>query len=536
MGILHRTNLCHVVESTSSQSTSHGSGISKCTNSNSNKGSHFCQLQSLPHDSSDIQRYSLLWHAARLHSTDSGHIVLLLVTSGYLDLLSNFICSVRSFQPTFRAFLIITSDDAVVQYAQSVGVGVYRMTNYSQSYSDNFADFGTMKYQELVLGRTEVTMKLLLMGYKPIIADIDAVWLSDPLRFLKQPQSADEGDYDVAVTDDNGEVCGCFVALSNSEPAKLFWMEVLRQHRELVKRGELSKFSDSEQKILTALIYEKEYRNEALFRLLPKSQFPSGYMYFNLQSGRSGVPPAVIHNNFLIGKEMKKERFKRYGLWFTAETEESSSVPGQCVVDNLQVWRKVFGNVSREVYIPSLNIILPVHNSVAVTDRVMVQVLREEPISEAVKQKEDLVLWVESDPPKYAQFTSAAIAQLRIENTKVIASIIANIYGTNIEISADVGANREIFAADFGGNSAILKIAHERVQNMSSKHQIRTLEQLDTVDEKLMRLRYSIKVLAFNRADSLTRLLNSLLTANYLGYPDISLEIFIDYAKNIEVS
>jgi hypothetical protein len=124
--------------------------------------------------------------------------------------------------------------------------------------------------------------------------------------------------------------------------------------------------------------------------------------------------------------------------------------------------------------------------------------------------------------------------------TKVIASITATIFNTNIEVYADVGTNRDSFAADFGGNTAILKLAHERVQNISLNHRLQAPDLLRTKDtavmeNKIARLRYCIKVLAFKRANSLDRLLKSLLAANYSGYSNISLEIFVDYAKHIKV-
>ena len=71
-------------------------------------------------------------------------------------------------------------------------------------------------------------MDLLLMGFRPIIADIDVVWLSDPLPIVREQAQGvlredgtrgGGGGFDVLITDDNGEVCGCFVALNNTEPA-----------------------------------------------------------------------------------------------------------------------------------------------------------------------------------------------------------------------------------------------------------------------------------------------------------------------------
>ena len=515
----------------------------------------------VPFDSNTAIQFSSLWHVARLHSTEDGHVVLLLVTSGYLELFTNFICSVRAYDPTFSAFLVITADEEVVEAARSFGIGFYRAHglnldaySYNSTNGDNFADFGTISYQRLVLGRTEVAMELVKMAYKPIIADIDTVWLSNPLRFLNQPQSIAEGNYDVAITDDNGEVCGCFVALSNSEPAKLFWAEVLRYHRQLVAKGQLEKFTDSEQKILTELIYRKQYRREALFRLLPSKQFPSGLHYFNWHSelvdsdqedGKVGnfSSPTVIHNNFLVGKDMKRTRFQRYGLWFAAENRNRSVGAEMCAADSLSPWRKYFEKASRDVRIPSLNIILPLHNAVTSSERNVMQVLREENIPEDDRKKGDLIVWVESDPPSYAEFSSSGIGQLIMGSSGLVTSVTACLFGTNIEVSVDIGVNRTHFAADFDGKAEVITAAHEKVQAIWAEHPLESEPQLVWNDENIKAsgelssdLTYVIKVLAYKRPESLMRLLDSLFAAEYGEQTDIALEIFVDYAKSAEVN
>ena len=227
-----------------------------------------------------------LWLKAREFSNVDKVIVLLLATSGYDDLLRNFLCFTNSSTLHFKNFLIITTDQEVCDIANDMHVGCYKMERSisSDQNPNNFADFGSLSYQQLILYRTNITMQLLLMGFKPIIADIDTVWLSNPLKYLQQPFMMQEQQngmdyYDLAVTDDNGEVCGCFVALHNSEAAILFWKELFDRHKELLRSaiaaGRLGSFSDSEQKLLTSMIYKGLYSKRAEIRVLPSRLFPS---------------------------------------------------------------------------------------------------------------------------------------------------------------------------------------------------------------------------------------------------------------------
>lgn len=238
----------------------------------------------------------------------------------------------------------------------------------------------------------------------------------------------------------------------------------------------LEKFSDSEQKILTRMLLDGQYPGNLTVRMLSKKQFPSGFDYFNLHSslrdlelkersmrckeysmhkehkaeteqvgknkkdsdrycqidendavsnGQSDtdsdsvLSPAVIHNNFMIGRKMKEMRFQRYGLWTVipgsissaevsscgrpsqSESEcgsecEGASESGRgsesesgiesrdrnkreneneregvsvgqlkyCGYNSLNQFQRHFSDVERDIALPSLSIILPVHDTI----------------------------------------------------------------------------------------------------------------------------------------------------------------------------
>ena len=142
------------------------------------------------------------------------------------------------------------------------------------------AEFGSLHYQELMLYRTNLVMDLLILGFRCIIVDIDTVWLEDPLVAVADAitgyelishsnetsnsiDSHPRVSFDIAITDDNGEVCGCFVVLNSTINTLSFWRQVSTEHTNItnygLEQGMLDKFSDSEQKILTRLIYERQY-------------------------------------------------------------------------------------------------------------------------------------------------------------------------------------------------------------------------------------------------------------------------------------
>ena len=356
-----------------------------------------------------------IWQSVRHHSSADSIIILLLVTKGYLDMLINFLCATQRIDVS--NILVLTQDTEVVRIARLFQVGVYiphSSSSTAETVSD--ADFGTLQYQELVFSRTELAMELLFAGFQPVIADIDAVWLSNPLQHLPwsalstsgsgsstststtasiEGKQQEEEEFDIAITDDNGEVCGCFVALRHTDATVRFWNVVYIAHRTLIQAaiqsGNFKSLDESEQKILTKLLYKEEYTAELSVLKLPEAAFPSGYAYFTLQTYRiqQETAPVVVHNNFIVGKSLKRARFQRYGMWSTLRVDStnsdssSSSSTATCVADaTLSEWSELFPQVSRNTSIPSLNMYLPVHGSVlAGSNEVMVHVAAEGPVS-----------------------------------------------------------------------------------------------------------------------------------------------------------
>ena len=288
--------------------------------------------------SSDLDD-SLLRDTARAYANNDGEIVVILATVGYSDLLRNFLCSVQRPSVRLSNILLITPDEELVDVAREGGIGYYRAkllpSLVSQQGQCDSApssclscakDFGSLRYQELILLRTGLVMRLLELGYNPLIADIDTVWLRNPFPYIHQvTHSPTTGSpVDVYVTmDGETNICGCFLFFRNSTGSLLFWAEVLQQHRQLVMEarsapdGLLKTFDESEQMIITRLLLSKEYKLPLVVYVLPARWFPSGLDYFNrrthLVQATEGDDegPLVVHNNFIIGLWPKISRFQR---------------------------------------------------------------------------------------------------------------------------------------------------------------------------------------------------------------------------------
>ena len=373
------------------------------------------------------------------------------------------------------------------------------------------------------------------------------MWRANPFEAINGTS-----EQDLFVTDDDGEVCGCFVVLNNTPSSLAFWKEVTFLHRQLVlegrRTGGLSSFVDSEQKILTNLIYGKQYRatNVSVF-LLPSSLFPSGNRYF--RSTASVETPSIVHNNFIIGKEAKKARFERHGLWFSSRNTTISSGGYTCfdpASPSLELWGRWFQAVERNTSIPMLSIVHPVHNSVVhELDTGLTQILTEN----IVNRKEDKRfsenggrVWLSADSPVYTSLHSHVLLETRkllplppppsnnqMQEPSYLRHVSASMDTMIINVFSSVSTHENgVFAVDRGG-----KFHLEANQNVNRLLLQRPISEAAILVRTLdinpnIAVKPCIKILAYKRAASLERLWLSLLEADYLGLHDISVEILID--------
>eukprot|EP01041_Mallomonas_annulata_P004500 gene4500-8952_t len=220
-----------------------------------------------------------LYSIAKKIASVNNEIVLIQATEGYLDLLQNFFCYALEPSVNTTNILVLTPDEAVMKFTKLFGIESYLIENSENSTATggNAVDFGTLAYQELILQRSGTVLQLLYFGFKVIIADIDMVWMRNPMEAIhdainknnKWNNSSNsnnndvnnKGTYDILVTYDEDEICGCFLYINSTEHGISFWKTLVAHHQNIVleamdNSGRLTDFFASEQKILTKLLLD----------------------------------------------------------------------------------------------------------------------------------------------------------------------------------------------------------------------------------------------------------------------------------------
>ena len=507
-------------------------------------------------------KYGSLFRAARARATARGEIFVALVSDGYDDFFSNFMChasmlwsSGEEAEQVQMPLLVVTESHEVARMVRSRGAVAYVHHDQNAFATPGAHAFGSVSYQELMLTRTKMVHCLLLMGFSPVVVDVDTVWRDNPLDAVhrnaaimreRRPGTTD-GSVDVVVTDDGGEVCGCFVYLNNTDRTLKFWGTVLQKHLAIVSEARAHGFLQgfaSEQKVLTDLLYGGQYSSALYYLPLPPAEFPSGTQFFNqdLAKKTSTVPPAgdgtekensddsavVIHNNFILGGNAKRYRFERYNMWRVPRTEDKPL----CQHYPLQAFANLFDNTRLDVTLPSITIVEPLHGSTLTTNsmasnptnnstdsgllRVLVSVEALTPL-----ENQHFRLSLSMEPMKHYLFRDFALVDFGLgeapEPTQAVTVALDN---SNLALSVDFFVHSErTYSHATQQARRMMSAADARVTNAPG-------ENVASVDDDA-KMTFSIKVLAYNRPDSLVRLLTSLKRADYDGRR-VALHVFID--------
>ena len=175
-------------------------------------------------------------------------------------------------------------------------------------------DYQNPGFNLLTNRRSWYLLKLLDLYENIIYTDIDTIWLGDPRKYLK-------GNLDIWVqiagVIDGAPyldgfipfICTGFIVLHSSEKTKKLMLEWNHETR---KNQAVMQDQNVFQKVV--------FHHSIDFGVLPMKHFPCGRDYFELMSEESRKEVVLIHNNFIVGRDKKIQRFKEFSLWNTTST------------------------------------------------------------------------------------------------------------------------------------------------------------------------------------------------------------------------
>ena len=182
------------------------------------------------------------------------------------------------------------------------------LTSAAGQHDTGAQTWDSANYKKMVSTRAALILEKLQQGYHILYSDVDTVWRDNPVPYFDAL-----GQFDMAAQTDDvpGEktypwYCTGFMALRPT-PATV---EALKDWNTQLQTPQLN------QPIFNTVMKRQKRHHGLVVKELPHREFPHGGLYF-----RPTYTPAqrdqavVVHNNYIVGHDAKKKRWKTAKLW-----------------------------------------------------------------------------------------------------------------------------------------------------------------------------------------------------------------------------
>ena len=252
-------------------------------------------------------------------ASKEGYLVILTVNSGYTNLALNWVCWAKRIH--FHNYILIAEDQRSASKFRSNGCPV--IVQHDAPTEKPAADYGSVEFQETMTFRTEFLMSVLQAGFHFVTADMDGLWLDDPIQYFNHNVDL-QGQ-----THKETKISGGFVVVRATSYGRYFWQQVIECQRKnavflsTAKPGTYEPASYTEQYCVNELSHGLS--SQPLFSkgLLDPYIFPDGKSFFDEKNSQyRGIMPAVIHNNWIKGTNPKLQRLHDWHLHSADEEKE----------------------------------------------------------------------------------------------------------------------------------------------------------------------------------------------------------------------
>ena len=258
-------------------------------------------------------------------------IAVVTVSEAYLEFAYQWLCNIKRTGVSYYVFLaqdaeskrkLMEANETVIEASDfDLGNDLQRLNLAVDSSAE--AKYGSIGFQVTMTLRTLVLKKILSFGFNVITADLDSIWLQDPLPIFDSAATVQGQEHK------RTKMSGGFVAIRSGPVGRDYWQKVCdcqlanMQFLAKAKPGTYLSSAYTEQECVNDEAMRLIKKNVSGFRvhLLPATYFPDGKSYFtNFEPARQGVLPYVVHNNWVVGMKAKLERLRNTGLYFNGTT------------------------------------------------------------------------------------------------------------------------------------------------------------------------------------------------------------------------
>ena len=266
------------------------------------------------------------------------YVIVLTINMGFYDFFLNwfhyYYTSLHNNTNDQICLVVIAEDNEIYQKMQLLNLENAAIISSATKQSvGSPEDYDSVGYKSLVSGRASHLLNLIcgLNGHATtseqsdidwetrwiiIYSDIDTVWLKNPIPIIQANLLGENQSLQyhlLAGVDDHdfegyeNYYCTGLLVFTNTAQSILFlsrWEEKLNTNPQL------------NQPIFNQLL-QRDEQFSLLYMGLNETLFPPGRTFFYGSTSKDDLlsQTVVVHNNYIIGRDSKKKRFKEYGLW-----------------------------------------------------------------------------------------------------------------------------------------------------------------------------------------------------------------------------
>jgi len=264
------------------------------------------------------------------------------------DFVKSFLCNLRQLGGSdFESRLVtVVTDRSTLKSLSNFSESATLVLHPYQG-GEGHLNFGTGPYMDFIEFRTQAILELLQANISLLLVDADHFWARDPLPWMDEQSGKDIITENAHFSPREG-VCGGFLFLNHTLPALQLWNKVTQQTKFFRSFPETS--SITEQDVLTRILPEivRQKRGVGAGKIehlwataerlypsppriawifFPSDKFASGKWYFPEHAKYREKTVWSVHNNWVIGNDVKIARVKQFGHWFFNETSDSCIQP-----------------------------------------------------------------------------------------------------------------------------------------------------------------------------------------------------------------
>lgn len=213
-----------------------------------------------------------------------------LCNKGYYELCKNMLISAEKCGINSKDFYIACLDNYSLNLLKNYGNAFLYLEHPLEEFQ-NWSLKPDSGFRKIIVHKWKIISQL-YTEYKYIC------WVDSDVVFLKKPPIENNKKVLFQIDYPNDQICSGFMVFNDSEISK-----------NIISK--CSRVEGDDQEIVNTIVNFED------IEFLDIEKYPNGYYYFELGNKKN---PYIVHNNWIIGKNEKINRFKYNNLWFTKES------------------------------------------------------------------------------------------------------------------------------------------------------------------------------------------------------------------------